>query len=174
MFISIQEFVGGLPSLSYLRNNNFNLVEIIEYCNGLLLCYSYNSVTFVKSCIICNHLTKEHVVLPSHDRLLTTYCLLIPHILTICNIRLFVFAMSKKKKTFNLYCLFSRGKWVSGRILMSNFHHIQYKMGSKVVSNNNLFWYCLEGHILICHLNQKGWHCYEHKSPRVGLGRETY
>ena len=113
MFISIQEFVSGLPSLSYLRNNNFNLVEIIEYCNGLLLCYCYNSVTFVKSYIICNHLTKEHAVLPSHDRLLTTYCLLILHILTICNIRLFVFAMSKKKKHLIYIVYFLVGnEWV--------------------------------------------------------------
>jgi len=93
--------------LSYLRNNNFDLVEIIDHCKGLLLCYYYNLITFVKSYIICNHLTKEHAVLPSHDRLFTTYCLLIPHILTICNIRLFVFVMSKKKNLSSILSIFS-------------------------------------------------------------------
>ena len=76
MFILIQICACGLPSLSYLRNNNFNPVKVIDYYNGLLLLYHYNSVKFVKSYIICNSLTKEYVVLPSQakrfDILLTT------------------------------------------------------------------------------------------------------
>ena len=31
-------------------------------------------------------------------------------------------------------------------------------MGSKVVLNSKLFWDCLEGHILVCHLNKKVHH----------------
>ena len=58
MFILIQICACGLPSLSYLRNNNFNPVKVIDYYNGLLLLYHYNSVKFIKSYIICNSLTK--------------------------------------------------------------------------------------------------------------------
>ena len=108
--------------MSYLKNNDFDLVEVIDFCNGLLLCCRYNSVTFVKSYIICNSLTKEHV-LPRQGRLFIMYYLLIPHILTICNIRLFVFVTSKKKKSLHLYCLFFHRRWVSERVLMSNFYH---------------------------------------------------
>ena len=71
MFIPIQICAGGLPSLSYLRNNNFDLVEIIDCCNGLLHCYCYNPTTFFKSYIICNPLTNEHVLLPSQAKRLT-------------------------------------------------------------------------------------------------------
>ena len=108
--------------MSYLKNNNFDLVEVIDCFNGLLLCCRYNSLTFIKSYIICNPFTKDHV-LPRYGRLFIMYCLLIPHILTICNIRLFVFVTSKKKKSLHLYCLFFHGRWVSERVLMSNFYH---------------------------------------------------
>uniref|UniRef100_A0A7N2R9S7 F-box domain-containing protein n=1 Tax=Quercus lobata TaxID=97700 RepID=A0A7N2R9S7_QUELO len=50
-------------------------------------------------------------------------------------------------------------------------------MGSKVVCSGSLFWDCLEGHILVFHLNKKSksQNCYELiEAPRAPLGRSLW
>uniref|UniRef100_A0A2N9FQ77 Uncharacterized protein n=1 Tax=Fagus sylvatica TaxID=28930 RepID=A0A2N9FQ77_FAGSY len=186
-FIPIEPDADRLPDtpLNFLKdgkNNSYDVVKVFDSCNGLLLCCIYTGKKKVKTYLVCNPLTKECVALPFHNKrsnkfyyaLLaeTTYagyftykvvCVLTPKDNDSCSI-LLVFSSET-------------GEWKEFEEISLPALCYESMMGSKVVLNSKLFWDCLEGHILVCHLNKNGasQRCYELiQSPRAPLGRSLW
>ncbi|KAI8534865.1 hypothetical protein RHMOL_Rhmol10G0130000 [Rhododendron molle] len=167
------------PSLNFLKQRgDEDFVDLIDSCNGLLLCSNTDSLYFVTTYFVCNPLTREQVALPhpccrGSNRV--SYSL-IADLNSHGYIQYKVVCLSRPEGTDSgskLWVLSSEiGVWEEIEERLPELHH-ETVMGSKVFFNGSLFWDCFEDKILVCHLNPKKLrHCYELiEAPRAPLGR---
>lgn len=170
------------PCLKFLKQkgkNSNEVVEIIDSCNGLLLCCTYQGKKHVTTYFVCNPLTKEHVCLPyppakakpqSPSKHLTfawladttTNCYLGFKVVCVINNN-----HRRVGDTQSGLVIFSwdTGEWKEFDDRLPPFALCEQNIiGSKVVIDKKLFWNCFEDHILVCHLNKKSsksQHCYQ-------------
>ncbi|KAF7129008.1 hypothetical protein RHSIM_Rhsim10G0102000 [Rhododendron simsii] len=175
---------GRLPdsSLNFLKQRgDEDFVDLIDSCNGLLLCSNTDSVYFVTTYFVCNPLTREDVALPhpccrGSNRV--SYSL-IADLNSHGYIQYKVVCLSRPEVTDSgtkLFVLSSEtGVWEEMEERLPELHH-ETVMGSKVFFNGSLFWDCFEDEILVCHLNpKKSRRCYELiEAPRAPLGRSWH
>ncbi|KAH7846479.1 hypothetical protein Vadar_014470 [Vaccinium darrowii] len=166
------------PSLNFLKQRgDEDLIELIDSCNGLLLCSNTESIYSVLTYFVCNPLTREKVVIPDpclgSDRVF--YSLIADW-------------NSQGCLQFKVVCLFrpegtdlgtellvfssENGVWEKIEDRLPELHH-ETVMGSKVFFNGTLFWDCFEDKILVCHLNTKKLRRFHElvEAPRAPLGR---
>ncbi|KAK3004185.1 hypothetical protein RJ639_020091 [Escallonia herrerae] len=180
-FVPIESEAGRLPdlSLTFLKQKNKrDEVGLIDSCNGLLLCNN-TAVNRAKTYFVCNPLTKEKVALPHPGyRSMRSFFALLAGFTSTGYLQYRVVCLRRPKfggsdSCSKLSMLSSRtGEWEElGEELPPLCHETM--MGSKVFVNGRLFWDCLEGHILICHLNtMKNHKSYDLiEAPRAPLGR---
>ena len=180
-FIPIEPDADRLPHPlpNFLRkgtNKSNDVVEVIDSCNGLLLCCNYTGKNF-KSYFVCNPLTEERVALPCpvSKRSNLVYFGLLADTTSAGYFQYKVVCVFSPKRddSCSILLVFSSetGKWKEFEERLPALCN-ESMMGSKVVINSRLFWDCVEGHILVCHLNKN---CYELiESPRAPLGRSLW
>ncbi|KAF7130031.1 hypothetical protein RHSIM_Rhsim10G0101800 [Rhododendron simsii] len=166
------------PSLKFLKQRgDEDFIELIDSCNGLLLCSNTDSITFITTCFVCNPLTREKVALPHPCRRSTRVLYsLIADFNSHGYLQYKVVCLFRPKCTDSgteLLVLSSEtGIWeeIEGRL--PELHH-KTVMGSKVFFNGSLFWDCLEDKILVCHLKSKKSQRFHEliETPRAPLGR---
>lgn len=172
-FFPIESEVGGLPdpSLQFLKQKGkTDVVDIIDSCNGLLLCCNTTSRSKVETCFVCNPLTKEKVALPyvRNRPNMVSVCYALMADLEANYLKYKVICLNRPKNSDKKYTelsiLFSEtGKWMME--LGEKLPPIgsQIVDGSRVFFNGSLYWDCLEDYILVCHLNV------EERQPRYKL-----
>ena len=153
-----------------LKNSN-EVVELIDSCNGLILCCTYNGKKCVQTYLVCNPFTKERASFPyppwktsmlngrfSFDLLvdITSDSYL--------QYKAFCVVLRPNRKCLDqqystLLILSSKtGKWEEIGEWLPPLCDENSMIYSKVELNGRLFWNCLEDYILVCQ-NKK--HCYE-------------
>lgn len=183
---TIEWEAGGLPdpSLGFLKQkSSCDKVNIIDSCNGLLLCGSTTYGRNGNKLFVCNPLTRQKVALP-HPRTApsksksrkqeevlyaTTYALMADldhHHLKYKVVCLFLPQTTTPDDNYpQLVIWFSEiGQWVELGEKLPPFKRdpFQRRSISKVFFNGSIYWDCLEGHILVCPLNLKpGEPCYK-------------
>uniref|UniRef100_A0A2N9HVQ0 F-box protein At3g26010-like beta-propeller domain-containing protein n=1 Tax=Fagus sylvatica TaxID=28930 RepID=A0A2N9HVQ0_FAGSY len=157
-------------------NKSNDVVEVIDSCNGLLLCCNYTGKNF-KSYFVCNPLTEERVALPcpASKRSNLVYFGLLADTTSAGYFQYKVVCVFSPKRDDSCSILLvlssETGKWKEFEERLPALCN-ESMMGSKVVINSRPFWDCVEGHILVCHLNKN---CYELiESPRAPLGRSLW
>ncbi|KAG5528478.1 hypothetical protein RHGRI_029238 [Rhododendron griersonianum] len=168
------------PSLKFLKLRSDDITELIDSCNGLLLCSNTDSITFKTTCFVCNPLTRENVALPHPCRRCRRSTRVSYSLIADFNshgyLQYKVVCLFRPKGTDSdteLLVLSSEtGIWEEIEERLPELHD-ETVMGSKVFFNGSLFWDCLEDKILVCHLNpKKSRRCYDLiEAPRAPLGR---
>ncbi|KAH7847649.1 hypothetical protein Vadar_028530 [Vaccinium darrowii] len=148
------------PSLNFLKQRgDEDLVELIDSCNGLLLCSNTESIHSVTTYFVCNPLTREKVVIPDPCRGSDRVCYsLIADLNSHGYLQFKVVCLFRPKDTDlgTELLVFSseNGVWEEIEERLPELHH-ESVMGSKVFFNGSLFWDCFEDKILVCQLNTK-------------------
>nr|POF14624.1 hypothetical protein CFP56_26726 [Quercus suber] len=178
-------FVDSL--FSFLKSDCLDVVEVVDSCNGLLLCCIYTGICedygmtmFKTTWFVCNPLTKKHVILPYPKRSTLVYYGLLADTTNFGYLQFKIVCIfsSKDDDYCSMLSVFSSetGEWKELEERLPPLCHYSV-MGSKLVCNGSLFWDCLEGHILVFHLNKKSksQNCYELiEAPRAPLGRSLW
>ena len=180
-FVAIKSEADRVPDslFNFLKkgNNSNDMVELIDSCNGLLLCCTHTGIESFKTWFVYNPLTMEHVTLPYPVKRsnLVYYGLLADTTNSgYLQYKVICIFNPKDDDSCSMLSVFSSktGEWKEfEESLPPLCHHTM--MGSKVVYNSKLFWDCLEGHILVCHLNKEG-KSELIETPRAPLGRSLW
>ena len=178
------------PSLMFLKQkgkNSNEVVELIDSCNGLLLCCTYNGKKCVQTYLVCNPFTKERASLPHPPR--TTSMLngrfsfaLLADTTSYGYLRYKVFCVflnpNRKCPDHQQYSTLlilssETGKWEEIDERLPPLCDENSMIYSKVVLNGRLFWNCLEDYILVCQNKKR---CYELiEAPcSLSLGRSLW
>ncbi|KAL3526867.1 hypothetical protein ACH5RR_011523 [Cinchona calisaya] len=178
-FLPVESEAGGIPdpSLEFLKQRgNTEGVEILDSCNGLLLCMRYTSNTPIKSYFVCNPLTKQKVALPNpkkpYNRI--SFALMADFDHNYLKYKVLCLFKGSDNTYSKLMILSSEttGDWM---VLEQELPPVSYEFlnGSKAFFNGSLFWDCIEGHILVCdfNVNRKKDRCKLIEAPRAPLGR---
>ncbi|KAM7507180.1 hypothetical protein LguiA_017633 [Lonicera macranthoides] len=201
LFIPIEPHRNGLqdPHFNFLkRKNRIVSIQIIDSCNGLLLCSGSRMGRFglVKTWFVCNPVTMEKLALPYPRRrsYKAIYALVADNNSSgYLEFKVLCLFGPNKEDPYSKLSIFSseRGVWedLEGYLPpvcddMSSQEVFEFEgwlppvcdkslMGSKLFFNGKLLWDCFEGHILKCHLNDKNQKCrYELiEAPHAPLGR---
>ena len=172
-------FVDSL--FSFLKSDCLDVIEVVDSCNGLLLCCIYTGLVMYKTTwFVCNPLTKKHVTLPYPKRSTLVYYGLLADTTNFgfLQFKIVCIFSSKDDDYCSMLSVFSSetGEWKEFEERLPPLCHYSV-MGSKVVCSGSLFWDCLEGHILVFHLNKKSksQNCYELiEAPHAPLGRSLW
>lgn len=179
-FITVEAEAGRVPdpSLEFLKQKgNSDVVQIVDSCNGLLLCCNTTWGSNFKTCFVCNPLTKDKVGLPNPRKPSSRVSYALMADLEGNYLKYGVLCLVRPKSCGQAYSKLlilssETGEW---RELDDKLPPVscEFVNGSKVFFNGSLYWDCLEGHILVCHLNVKQRKpCYKLiGSPRAPLGR---
>lgn len=172
------------PSLGFLKQKSrCDKVDIIDSCNGLLLCRSTTCGRNGKKLFVCNPLTRQKVALPhpkippsksksrkEEEGLCASTCALMAdldhHHLKYKVVCFFWPESTSPDANYSqLVIWFSEARqWVELGEKLPPFRSDPFQRPSisKVFFNGSLYWDCLEGHILVCPLNLKaGEPCYK-------------